>query len=110
MNEIYKAPKSELTDKEIQSDSVSNKPKKKIWYQVFGLLALVTFSGVLIPSINGEQIRPESAISTPFWIGVFFAALWRYREKSGMLGFFLGVLAGILALTATVFFAGFLHR
>ncbi|WP_334078278.1 hypothetical protein [Microbulbifer sp. M83] len=108
MTDAYKAPESELTDG--VNTSKKEPKKKKIWYQLFGLLALVTLSGVLIPAVNGEPVRPESLIATPFWFGIFFAAIWRYREKSRFLGFGLGAISGVLAIFLVLFFAGFLRR
>lgn len=79
-------------------------PRKSVlWVYLSGAMALIIVVMSFLPQ-SGLGGSVASVYSVMLWVGIFGAAVARYRERSGWFGFAVGSAAGMFLFVLSQFF------
>lgn len=78
--------------------------KTKLWIYITVVGAVGIYAAMFLPAAVGQNIDPMSGYSSMTWSALLFAAIWRYRNRSGWGG--AGVVFGIFMFMLAAFVSG----
>ncbi len=93
-----------------QTEPHKTKTNYKVWIILFTIPTIGALAALLIPAFAGKSVPIQNVFGASFWIGIVLALIGKYREKSGLLWFFIGFIGVGCALAFLIGIGEALNR